>query len=537
MTGADLRASILQAAVQGKLVPQDKNDEPASVLLERIRAERAELVKQKKVRTPRGGESVITRYEDGTVWEQRGKNAAVEITDEVPFDIPDGWEWARMGSIASKLTDGSHNPPPKRSNGYKVISAVNIKNGHIDLELTQRFCDEAGFAKENPRTNIVRGDIILGIIGGSIGNLAIFDHDEQVIAQRSIAIIRTIGLDALVCVCLQAPYVMELLTHTKAGTAQGGVYLGSLADILVPVPPPEEQQRIAAKIDELMPLVERYGKLNRERTALNEAIAGDMRASILQAAVQGSMTEREPTDEPASVLLERIREERRELVKQKKARAPKGGDSVITRYEDGTVWEQRGKGAAVEITDEVPFDIPEGWEWTRLNQIGEIVGGGTPKTSESAFWASDNDPDGIPWITPADMRGMGGLMVSRGARNITKAGLEGSSAQLMPAGTVLMSSRAPIGYLGVAINPVSTNQGFKSVVCVDMDMNLWVVTAIDALMNGIKERASGTTFKEISGTEFGLTLIPIPPLAEQQRIVAKLDELLPKTEKLGKLVS
>ena len=180
--------------------------------------------------------------------------------------------------------------------------------------------------------------------------------------------------------------------------------------------------------------------------------------------------------------------------------------------------------------DEVPYKIPESWQWVRLHQIGEIVGGGTPKTNNQKCWNNGN----IPWITPADMREKTvGKYISRGSRDITIYGLQKSSAQLLPENSLVFSSRAPIGYIAIAKNPISTNQGFKSVVPYVFDVVDFLYYCIQARLRDIEGRASGTTFKEISGANFGLTIIPIPPIEEQKRIVEKIEGLLPLVERYG----
>ena len=203
-------------------------------------------------------------------------------------------------------------------------------------------------------------------------------------------------------------------------------------------------------------------------------------------------------------------------------KAPKGGESVIYRASDGGYYEKRGKGEPQPI--EVPFDVPDSWEWVRLKSLGEIIGGGTPKTHDSSLWSTEED--GIPWITPADMKNVRHRRVSHGDRYLSDKGLSGSSAQLMPAGTVVMSSRAPIGYLAIADCQIATNQGFKSIAPTIVKTNEWILLALDALMDDIKRRASGTTFKEISGSEFGETLVPLPPLPEQERIIALFERAM-----------
>ncbi|MBD5450944.1 MAG: restriction endonuclease subunit S [Lachnospiraceae bacterium] len=210
------------------------------------------------------------------------------------------------------------------------------------------------------------------------------------------------------------------------------------------------------------------------------------------------------------------------------------GKLVEQKTEEGTARELMihskfyGKGKEIK-DDEKPYDIPDSWCWVRLVDIGDIVGGGTPKTSESSFWENGN----IPWLTPADMRGLG-KYVSCGERKITQEGLNNSSAKLMPKGTVIYSSRAPIGYIGIALNELCTNQGFKSLVPFDIELSEYLYYCLISRTQNIISRASGTTFKEISGSEFGQTIIPMPPFEEQKRIVAKIEELLPLIEKYDK---
>lgn len=173
------------------------------------------------------------------------------------------------------------------------------------------------------------------------------------------------------------------------------------------------------------------------------------------------------------------------------------------------------------IDSELPFELPDTWMFVRLNHIGEIVGGGTPKTNISEYWDGN-----IPWLTPADFSGYEEMYVFSGARTITEIGLKSSSAQMLPANSVLYSSRAPIGYIAIAATPVSTNQGFKSVVPYDFAMSPYLYYCLKARTDDIIQRATGTTFKEISGSEMAETIIPLPPIAEQKRIFEKATQLL-----------
>ncbi|MEC1352554.1 restriction endonuclease subunit S [Bacillus sonorensis] len=239
----------------------------------------------------------------------------------------------------------------------------------------------------------------------------------------------------------------------------------------------------------------------------------DLKNSIFHLAIQGKLVEQREEEGTTKELLEKINTEREQLIKEKKIKKKKEPPEIKK--------------------EEIPFDIPESWEWVRLVQIGEIIGGGTPKTSIKEFW----DGGDIPWLTPADMKNVIGKYVKNGERFITSAGLKGSSARLMPKGTIIYSSRAPIGYIAIADNDLCTNQGFKSLVPFDFGIIEYVYYCLISRTSEIISRASGTTFKEISGSEFGQTIIPLPPLEEQKRIVAKIEELMPYVDKYDKAYS
>ena len=281
-----LRQKILDLAIHGKLVPQDPSDEPASVLLERIKTEKERLIKEGKIKKNKKS----TKASDTPHYEN------------VPFEVPESWVWTTFGNVCKKLTDGSHNPPPKRSNGYTVISAQNIKNGKIVFTDKDRYSDELGFQKENPRTQITNGDIILGIIGGSIGNVAIFDLSVPVIAQRSISIIDTYVSNIYCFYLLQSTIFQSLFLEKSIGNAQAGVYLGELDKLYIPLPPLSEQQRIVAEIKKWFALIDQIeqGKVDMQ------TIIKQTKSKILDLAIHGKLVPQDPNDEPAIELLKRI---------------------------------------------------------------------------------------------------------------------------------------------------------------------------------------------------------------------------------------
>ena len=229
-----LKTKVLDLAMRGKLVKQDPNDESASVLLEKIKTEKAELVKEKKIKK---------------------SEPFPPITDEEkPFDIPDSWEWARLGDVAKKITDGTHNPPPNSHSGKQLISAINIKNGKIDFKLSNRFVTDSQFEKEDKRTHIRKGDVLLTIVG-SLGNAAIVENDKLFTAQRSVAIISSDLLSKYLYYSLTSKMFQEQIFNNAKGTTQRGIYLKKLSGLILPLPPINEQCRIVNKINELYWLI------------------------------------------------------------------------------------------------------------------------------------------------------------------------------------------------------------------------------------------------------------------------------------------
>ena len=236
-----------------------------------------------------------------------------------------------------------------------------------------------------------------------------------------------------------------------------------------------------------------------------------LRRFILDLAVRGKLVPQDPNDEPASELLERIVAERARLVKAGEIRKPRdidGGENVLAL-----------------------FEAPKCWRWVRLDAVGAIIGGGTPSAGDADNFATPGT--GVPWLTPADLGGFSEQFISRGARDLSENGLQTSSATLMPAGTVLFTSRAPIGYVAIAANPISTNQGFKSIVPYVPDCSRFIALAMKTFSAEIDAKAPGTTFKEVSGKIVAGVPFPLPPLAEQHRIVAKVDELMGLCDRLA----
>ncbi len=514
---AKLRASVLQQAVEGKLVPQNPDDEPSSVLLERIQEERAELVKQKKAKAPRGGESRIHRGADGSWYEQRGKAKPVCIDKEIPFDIPENWEWTRLGAIAEF---GGGGTPDKSNPSFwgGDIPWASMKDIHGDyLVSTLDSITKAGLSSKQSISICEPGELIVStrLVPGK----SIISRIRTSINQD----LKVVHVTSIQVAYLHAWFQSNLTRFKRlgSGTTVPGIKLDHLKSSLLPVPPISEQQRIVERINEIMPLIDRLEKLERESDAVDSRFWRDLPSSILQQAVEGKLVPQDPDDEPSSVLLERIRKERAELVKQKKAKAPRGGESRIHRGTDGSWYEQRGKAEPVCIDKEIPFGIPDNWAWSRLIDCSEAIVDcphSTPKylNEDTGYYAIDTNCMDYGWN-------------QTGSRNLSKAEYEARTAKLTPQpNDIVLSREASIGRavilsdenycLGQRVMLIRSGDNLDS-------RYLQLLFTSPYAWNLYRAMNQGTGVKHINVSAIRNMLIPVPPLAEQRRIATKVFEI------------
>ena len=533
MKAKDLRNSILQLAVQGKLVPQDPNDEPASVLLERIRAERAELLKEKKIKASKGGESVIYRASDGSHYEKRGKGEPVCVEDEIPFDIPESWEWVRLESCCRTVIDCPHSTPTylTEDTGFYAIDTNCMDETWNQTSL--RYLSEESFKKRIARYAPQPGDLVLSR-EGSIGRSVILSQENVCLGQRVMVLgFFEDGLLNRYCqLVLTSPYAWNLYMAVNVGTGVKHINVSMIKDILIPLPPKGEQVRMVEMVENLQPHIYRYDALEASRERLDAELLGRLRKSIMQQAVQGKLVAQDPSDEPASALLKRIRAERAKLVKAGKLKAPKGGESVIYRSSDGGYYEKRSKGEPVCIDDEIPFEIPDSWEWVRLESIMSLSSGlGYKKTD-------------------LDVRSQRMIRVLRGG-NISQAdtiALQDSDVfiadqfvdpnlMLLP-GQIITPAVTSLENVGKAALvrtdiPDTTCGGFVfflTPLINDMRLSrylhIWLTSPEHRAYCKASVKKSGQAFYNLSKASLNNALIAVPPLLEQERIVTICERLL-----------
>ena len=480
---------------------------------------------------------------DGSPYEKRvdAKGRVLSekcIADEVPFEkLPEGWAWARLENLCSVITDGDHQAPPQQADGVPFLVISDVSSGELDFSNTRHVSIDYFDSLDDSRKPC-RGDLLLTVTG-SFGIPVPVDTEENFCFQRHIALLRPLSCRKFVANILLASSTYEYFKAKATGTAQKTVSLSCLRSTLLALPPESEQQRIVGKLAQLMPLVEEYGKLEDAREALDDVLPDRLRKSVLQMAVQGKLVPQDPADEPASVLLERIREQRRKLIAEKKVKAPKGGESVIFRGSDGRRYEKRidakgGESEPICIEDEIPFDVPDNWEWARLETVATYIQRGkSPKYSSIEEYP----------VVAQKCNQWSGFSLEKAKFIDPDTVCKYGNERILQDGDLLWNSTG-LGTLGrMAIYGSSKNKYGWAVadshVTVIRTHENWfdyrfafAYFAGPSVQSVIEEQASGSTKqKELAQETVKNYLIPIPSLAEQRRIVAQLEAVLPRITK------
>ena len=510
MTAQQLKNSILQMAVQGKLVPQDPNDEPASVLLERIRAEKERLIKEKKIKREKNS-SVIFKGADNTPYEKIGDEVR-SLSDEVPFDIPDSWEWVRLGNISSYAETKQKVNATSADPSIWGLDLEDIEKGGRLLE--HKTVGERKAVGD--KTVFTKGDVLYSKLRPYLLKILVAPDDG--ICTPEIVPFRVYGgIDPNYIVnYLKSPYVDNLINSITYGVKMPRVGTETMTSLLVPVPPLEEQQRIVEKIDEVASAVSAYDVAYQKTETLNSAFPEALKKSILQEAVQGKLVPQDPSDEPAEALLERIRAEKQRLIKEDKIKKDKH-ESVIFRRDNSHY--EKLDGVERCIDDELPFEIPENWCWARLGSISsyaETKQKVNAVNADSAIWGLDLE----------DIEKGGRLIVRKTVGERKAIG----DKTVFSKGDILYSKLRPYllkilvapecGICTPEIVPFRMYGGIVSEYIVNFLHSPYVDNLINSITYGVKMPRVGT---ETMTTLF----VPIPPVAEQYRIVHRIEELLP----------
>ena len=473
-----MRAKILDLAIQGKLTDQREEDGNARDLLREIQAEKEKLIKEKKI--------------------MKGKPLPEITEEEKPFEIPENWEWVRLGDIAQAVNGDRGKNYPKREE-YVASGIAWINAGHITDD-GYLNADKMNYITQNKYDSLRSGKIqrndLLFCLRGSFGKVARIEPFCEGAIASSLAIIRLFNtaLREYLFIYLKSPQAANELNKYANGTAQPNLAAKDVLKYLIPLPPLAEQHRIADKVSKLFAQLDAIDKAYEEYRELQQT----MKAKLLDLAVQGKLTDQRAEDGNARDLLKEIQAEKEKLIKEKKIKKEK---------------------PLPEITEEEKtFDIPENWMWVRLGEmILNHIGGGTPDKSNEAYWNGD-----IPWMSVKDVH-QDSMYADRTIDSITPAGLENSSSNLIEANRLIVVMRMAVGRAVINKLPVAINQDLRALFFRDNVTQEYILRIFKIL----KFETSGMTVKGIKLWVLLNTPIPLPPLAEQKRIVAKLDELLP----------
>ena len=469
MKSEDLKKSILQYAMQGKLVAQDPNDEPASELLKRIKTEKEQLIKEGKIK--------------------KEKLLPPITQDEIPYDLPQGWQWVRLGGIC-KLEQGT------KVNNVR-LPLLNAR--YLRYRTDKQILSDGQLVQKN--------NYIILVDGENSGEVfKVFEDGIMGSTFKLLSINSSVNIDFILYIL---KYYQDIFRYSKKGAAIPHLDKELFKNIVIGVPPLAEQKRIVEKLEEILPLVDKYGKNEEILSEMNQKLPKQIRQSILQYAVQGKLVEQNPQDEPASELLKRIKAEKEQLIKEGKIKKEKPLPPITQ--------------------DEIPYDLPQGWQWVRLGEYTDIGTGTTPSTTNTNYYQGN-----IPWITSSST---GKKFIDSADKLITQEAINDYNLRIYPINTLIIAlygQGKTRGQISELLIPSAINQACAAINSINQNylLNSYIKLVFQKQYEEIRTLAAGCAQPNLNVGKIKNTLLPIPPLAEQKRIVAKVEELLNLVNKL-----
>ncbi|CUO63898.1 restriction endonuclease subunit S [Agathobacter rectalis] len=492
-----LRQKILDLAIRGKLVPQDPNDEPAEVLLERIREQKQQMFKEGKLKKKDiKNDTIIFKGEDNLHYEKFQDGTVKCIEDEIPFEVPEGWAWCKLNDIYNFI-DYRGATPTKITNGIPLVTAKNVKSGYIDYTIDD-YISEEEFKERQQRGISKKGDILF-TTEAPLGNAALADMEKFSAGQRLITFQQYGSKNELInyvmLMFILSDFFQQQLYVNKTGSTVAGIKAAILKTLWIPVPPYNEQLRISNTLKSAINLID---SISKNKEILSTSIS-NTKSKILDLAIRGKIVPQDPNDEPASVLLERIRAEKEELIKQGKIKRDKK-ESVIFKGDDNSYY---------------GIHLPDSWNWASLREIALSI-------SDGSHNPPPNNGSGIPLLSAANINDNSILMneISRWITN-EEWKIENQRTNI-EVGDVLLTIVGSIGRSAV----VQNNNHFalqRSVAvikpCLINPLYLMHIVQSPQIQKWLTDNSKGTAQKGIYLNALSLMIIPIPPLAEQARIV------------------
>ena len=533
MNGKQLKNSILQWAIQGKLVPQDPNDEPASVLLEKIRKEKERLIKEKKIKRDKNA-SIIYRGDDNSHYEKILATGEVKcIDDEVPFEIPKGWEWCRLRDLCTVFgrigfRGYTRNDIVDKGFGAITLSPSNMQdNGNMNYSVVSYVSWKK--YEESPEIKIKTNDVLIVKTGSSYGKTCIItDLPEKATINPQIAVLKYSFVNNLwLTYCLNAPFAQEQFRKYVIGTSIPTFSQEKLSSTLLPLPPKNEQEHLTKKLSLLDKWIGSYNGIQQFIDRLNMDIYYKLKKSILQEALQGKLVPQIAGEGTAQELLEQIKAEKRRLVKEGKLKKSALNDSFIFRGDDNKYWEKT-EDDAVCIDEEIPFEIPSNWAWVRLDNICSFIHRGkSPKYSLIKKYP----------VVAQKCNQWSGFSLEK-AKFIEPQSISSYKEEYILQDEDLMWNSTGLGTLGrmtiyykrlnpyelaVADSHVTVIRPYKQYVVSEY---LYYYFASNTVQSVIEDKSDGSTKqKELSTKTVKSYLVPLPPMEEQKRIIEKVEEL------------
>ena len=501
-----LRQKMLDLAIRGKLVPQDPNDEPASVLLERIRQQKQQMVKEGKLKAKDiKNDSIIFVGEDNLHYEKFADGSVKCIEDEIPLDLPEGWAWERLSNLAA--FSGGKTPSTSRREYWDGevlwVTSKDMKSKYItssQLRLSALGAEQMQVYQPDTLLLVTRSGILRHTLP-----IAILKECATVNQDLKAIVLYMPELAEYIYVCLKGMETQLLLKYTKSGTTVENVNFDEFRKVLLPIAPLHEVGKIIAATNDATQIV---SAIEDDKVALAEYVAR-AKAKILDLAIRGQLVPQDPNDEPASVLLERIRAEKEELIRQGKIKRDKK-ESVIFRGEDNSYYEKIG-GKVVNIDDEIPFELPDSWFWCRLGNIGDWQTGATPNRRKPEYYEG-----AIPWIKTGDLNNG---YITEVPEAITELALAETSVKVIPSNTVIVAMYgATIGKVGITTFESTTNQACCACCNPQAVRGKYLFYYLMSHKDVFVSMAEGGAQPNISKEKIVATLIPIPPYDEQTRI-------------------
>ena len=508
MNTKHLKAKILDLAIRGKLVPQDPSEGNAADLLKKIREEKSILIEQKKIKADKNS-SFIIKAEDGRHYEQFADGSLIDIEDEIPFEIPENWCWCRLSEISNSIIAGGDRP----------AICTKEKTSENIIPIYANAIEKDGLYGYTNKPQITEKAITISA-RGTIGFSCIREHPFVPIV-RLIVLVPNLSIIDLKY--LKASF--DALLNMTEGSSIPQLTIPSIKTFLFPLPPLSEQQRIVSAIEkafEQIDIIEK-NKLNL-KTYIKQT-----KSKVLDLAIHGKLVEQNPSEGNAFELLEKIRKEKSDLIKQKKLKEDKKS-SFIIKADDGKHYEQFVDGSQKDIEDEIPFEIPENWCWCRLREIGNWQSGCTPDKSRKDFY----DKADIPWLNSGDLTDS---YIETIPHYVSQIAFDEKKMKLNEAGSVCIAMYgATIGKLGILTKSATTNQAVLVCNKLHLSDSKYLFYFLKSHKKEYIQAGFGGAQPNISKEKVEPTLFPLPPLEEQQRIVERIEQIFEQLDILEKTI-